>query len=711
MMLISKPRLARLLLLASVLACATPLLADRLVHGLAPPVTREMLFEPSRGVEARVGHVHGGLSAERVGDGRWAVTGRMTGGAGGVQFVPTGEKWDFTGHSLFSMQMTNAGPGIVRVDVRLENGGAVDWANNSSSQSYLMPGETGVITVGYPLGWRDDSPPAFRGMAAKPNGWRSQWKSFNAADIRICRVTVRSSHPQVRLTGVEPYLAWPTGAEANHAIMVTPYLDRYGQAIPFDWQTKVQDDADLHALREAEAEQLRSDPGPASFNRYGGYAAGPRLEATGYFRTQKVDGKWWLIDPEGRLFWSHGVCTVNNTARTPIRGPRRALFGWLPAPGSDEHRVGMTTHREHGPMLDFLRINTMRKYGPDWEQASLDATHRRMRAWGLNTLGAWSNARMYRQERTPYTEITHIWHGPHSIDGAADPFEPGFEERYREAVGAIAERHGDDPWMLGVFLDNEVHWHNDMVERVLGRGPEQPAYRAFVALLQQRYDDAAALNRAWGTSATDWLSLTPGNTEAWRADRERLYAHLADRYYGVCRQTMDELLPNHLYLGSRVHSCPPIVAQQIAKYVDVFSVNHYWPLAGTGRLPADADLPVMVTEYDFGTIDRGVLGMSLCPVHDQAQRARGYAAYVVAGLMHPKIVGTHWFAYTDQPTVGRPGENYQMGLIDITDTPYPEVTAITRALGERMYPLRLSAQAKLLDEVRALIEATESPPR
>jgi len=677
---------------------------------LEVPVSRDWLFMQRVPVNARAVHTHGGLSAQQVVPAHWNITGTLTGGVGGVRFEPLegAGSWDFTGYSLFSMRMTNEGPGTVWVEARLENGGAQDWLNSSVSQSYLLPGETGVVTVGYPLGGqRDDSPPMFQGMAAKPNGWRSHWKAFNAGDIVALRILVRSSDPEVRLTNVEPYLAWPTGVEANAPLMQLPYIDRFGQAIPFDWDTKIDDESDLVAQRQAEAQTLANDTGPTTFDRFGGYTDGPQLEATGFFRTEKVNGRWWLVDPDGRLYWSHGTCSVNNSMRTPVGGPRRELFSWLPEQGTAEFNAGNSTSNEHGRMVDFLRINTMRKYGDGWQDTARDITHQRLRAWGMNTLGAWSDEVLCEQQRTPYTQITHVWHGPYTLNGAADPFEDAFEGRYRELITAIARAHGDDPWMLGVFLDNETHWHNDMIELVLSRGPNQPSYGPFIQALQEKYDSLDALNAAWQTQSESWQAIVPGSTAAWREDRDMLYVMMAERYYSICRALMDELLPNHLYLGSRIHVCPAVVAEVIARYVDVFSVNNYWTLAGVGRLPADADLPVMVTEFHFGTIDRGVLGMSLCPVHDQTQRARGYAAYVTAGLLHPNIVGTHWFAYADQPTVGRPGENYQMGMIDITDTPYPEFTAMTRTIGERMYELRLKDDAVLLDEVQTLIRAAE----
>lgn len=62
---------------------------------------------------------------------------------------------------------------------------------------------------------------------------------------------------------------------------------------------------------------------------------GPKLEATGHFRVAKVNGKWWMVDPEGYLFWSHGVVRVTtSTGVTPLDG-RKHFFEDLPADDSE----------------------------------------------------------------------------------------------------------------------------------------------------------------------------------------------------------------------------------------------------------------------------------------------------------------------------------------------------------------------------------------
>jgi hypothetical protein len=62
------------------------------------------------------------------------------------------------------------------------------------------------------------------------------------------------------------------------------------------------------------------------------------------------------------------------------------------------------------------------------------------------------------------------------------------------------------------------------------------------------------------------------------------------------------------------------------------------------------------------------------PTASQEERAAAYKSYVEGALDNPLIVGTHWFQFGDQATTGRgDGENYQIGLLDACDTPYPEI--------------------------------------
>ena len=99
------------------------------------------------------------------------------------------------------------------------------------------------------------------------------------------------------------------------------------------------------------------------------------------------------------------------------------------------------------------------------------------------------------------------------------------------------------------------------------------------------------------------------------------------------------------------------------------------------------DKPLLIGEFHFGALDRGMFHTGLVPVENQADRAQSYKEYVLGALRHPQMVGTHWFQYMDQHTTGRvyDEENYQIGFVDIADTPYPETIAASREVGQLLY--------------------------
>ncbi len=105
--------------------------------------------------------------------------------------------------------------------------------------------------------------------------------------------------------------------------------------------------------------------------------------------------------------------------------------------------------------------------------------------------------------------------------------------------------------------------------------------------------------------------------------------------------------------------------------------------------PDGIDRPIIVGEYHFGASDRGHFHPGLREADDQKQRAEKFKAYVASALDNPQLVGAHWFQYVDECASGRAdGENYNVGLVDVCDTPYREMVAAMREVGATMYEHR-----------------------
>ncbi|PWT73017.1 MAG: beta-agarase, partial [Proteobacteria bacterium] len=104
------------------------------------------------------------------------------------------------------------------------------------------------------------------------------------------------------------------------------------------------------------------------------------------------------------------------------------------------------------------------------------------------------------------------------------------------------------------------------------------------------------------------------------------------------------------------------------------------------------DKPLLVGEFHFGALDRGMFHTGLVPVENQAARAQIYKDYVLGAARHPQFVGTHWFQYQDEPVTGRvyDEENYQIGFVDVADTPYAETIAASRDVAAVLYQTRFT---------------------
>ena len=66
--------------------------------------------------------------------------------------------------------------------------------------------------------------------------------------------------------------------------------------------------------------------------------------------------------------------------------------------------------------------------------------------------------------------------------------------------------------------------------------------------------------------------------------------------------------------------------------------------------------------------------------------------YYESALRNPRIVGMHYFCLLDQPLCGRPGdgENMNLGILDSTSRPIPEVTEAIREIAEKAVPYRMN---------------------
>lgn len=538
-------------------------------------------------------------------------------------------------------------------------------------------------------------------LFAFPWGHSSHWAAADPAAIR--RVTVRITWRNAK-AGQTIEIGGPRGSgdySTDPALLDTfelPMVDEFGQARWLDWPGKVRS---AEELREDGRRDVAFASTVTNFgdkrSRFGGLIGGPKLEATGFFRVEKVNGKWWFVDPEGDLFWSVGVNGASYGAESIVRG-REHLF--------PESMRGQ-------PKVEIYEDNLKRKYGgDDWLKQHVDVTVARMLDWGVNTAGAWSRRELLQTQRVPYTLIIHTAMARlGSLDKIADPFSKSFTDSLERSMASLAADHAASPWLVGIFVDNELNWTGDtkLVQEIIKSSEQTPARVALIEFLRERHGDVAALNKAWGTSFADLTAITPnpgpGGEKAYQQDLEDFLASFADKYFGLCRAAMDRFFPHHLYLGNRFNVRNTMVRKVASRYCDVLSINIYQHDLDGFSMGAEVDRPWLISEFHFGMRDHGNLGTGLTWAADARNQADVVQAFLSDALRHPNFVGAHWFQWGDQGVTGRgDGENFGVGLVTVVDRPVKTLNDALRNVSRGLHAWRLGdAQGRIGD-------ATAAPP-
>lgn len=632
-----------------------------------------------------------------------------------VYFSPAKETWDWSSASGLAVDIYNPESNPMRVYVRVDNAGADGMNNCAGTEISAAPKAWSTLRLYFNTG-----KPVLWGMRGLPGiGPAGSAKQIDLARITAFQLFLNQPKEAHSLT-LSSFRLFGHGGGTG-ADVPMPFVDRFGQYEHADWPGKLNAESELARRAKAETTDLASHPVPSNRDGFGGWADGPKLAATGWFRTQQVNGKWWLVTPEGHPFFSVGVDCVVSQQQTFVE-KREKWFEWLPA-GNDPsfgslygsvsgaHSMAEPIDGK-GRTYSFYTTNLIRKYGADWAGKWRDSAYSRLKSWGFNTVANWSQGDVLENSPMPFVACAHITSGFRHIEGGRgywgnmpDVYDPKFAEAAEAAIRPVAARYNSNNRCIGYFVDNEppietIDW------ATLASPADQPCRVAFIKQLAGKYSTIEALNKAWGTSAKSWDELrAPGApTDSSRADLGAFTYAFARRYFDTVRTILRKHDANHLYLGCRfAGAAPKAVVRACADVVDVVSYNIYEGGIECSRFTGENDLgkPIIIGEFHFGAMDRGMFHPGLADAGTQQGRADAYARYVRSAADCPAIVGCHWFQYVDEPITGRcyDGENYNIGFVDVTDTPYPELVTAARKANAEVYTRR---GGKLTKDTRPL---------
>ncbi|MFJ7143245.1 beta-galactosidase [Pseudomonas protegens] len=663
-----------------------------------------------------------------------------------LSLSPQSGVWDWSQSGMMSLRIQSA----------------MNWALTLYVTIQSNDGKTLVSRVDLPAGPAQTllvplvaSTPLSQGMKAAPpmpmtvDGQRILLASSEGQLDRsqVVSVTLSLDSPKA----AQSILLERFGVQDGEGVVKAVYgslVDGYGQSTRARWPEKIASDDQLKAADAKEQQQLKAWLGErekTSLDKFGGWDKGPSFKASGFFRTEKRDGRWFLVTPQGHPFYSLGVNTVApDNSQTYVAG-REWMFSSLPKDGEPlashygegDNRGGNGADQGRGynagRWYDFYRANLQRTYSAPCamgSQASAEAsspepkpaapeaaavpcatptfderrwvshTLDRLQAWGFNTIGNWSAPALGLADRVPYTlplsivgDYASISTGSDWWGGMPDPFDPRFAMATERAVAIAARDHRDDPWLIGYFADNELAWagpgDDPKARYALAYGTlrlttDVPAKRAFLKQLRDKYRNQAGLSKAWGIDLPAWELMedpgfvppqpSPEHPEI-EADFKYFQKVFAETYFKTIADSLKWHAPNHLLLGGRFAVSNPEAVAACAQYCDVLSFNMYTLKPQDGQDFAylrSLDKPVLVTEFNFGSRDRGPFWGGVTELAREEDRGPAYANFLKQAVSEPSIVGVHWFQYLDQPVTGRllDGENGHFGLVGITDVPF-----------------------------------------
>lgn len=379
-------------------------------------------------------------------------------------------------------------------------------------------------------------------------------------------------------------------------------------------------------------------------------------------------GVYWFVAPDGSRMLSKGVDCTGPGVERDAYSPGRPEYSFATRPGDT---------------YDAWQARTLRRF----------------RDWGFNTAGGW-NEKRFERAGLPFTPVLHIGvsHGAPWVD----PWEPGWAGQITRLAAQLVSPYANDPNVLGYFLDNEFGWGDDWIlDLALGWPGTGPGKQRVVQLARTVYrDDFRKFRGDFDTTAKTWDGLLTASATGRKAGRghqlqDSVVEAVTAKYYELCGGAVRKVDPGALVLGDRFRQYyPQAVARAARGRLDVISTNWESPTTDGWISPAyfismheHSRLPVIIGEV-YATARENRSGNrnhqgAFTLTDTQPQRAAAAAAQVAQYARMPFVVGWHWFQYMDEPTHGRDdGEDYNMGLVDIYDEPYGEITQAFRRVHE-----------------------------
>ncbi len=381
--------------------------------------------------------------------------------------------------------------------------------------------------------------------------------------------------------------------------------------------------------------------GSDDFTKYGTYKH-LRTDSTGFFYVKKIDGRWWMVDPEGYAGVNMAVTSFGSA--------------------NIQHDYDLTRNLGFNASGNFLSSESQTKSG-----------YNAQNYWNFGFTRRLNFFLSYKSVRRNYYTTPDAVHNSHSH---ITVFDPMFEEYCDNHAKVNVSPFADERDLLGWFTDNEINFNQDQLRNLVrDLLPGDPSR-----------DSALVFAATKGLTETDVINYTSNVTEAIKQEFASL---LAERYFRIVSQAIRRYDTNHLMLGSRFHGRPrgiQAVVEASHKYMDVSSVNFYDRFSPNESIAKDTwtnDKPSLVGEFYIKDITQSTSSQSGAGwyVDSQGNRGKFYQNTVLELLENKSFIGWHYFRFADDDD----GSN--KGIVSRSGSEYVEMTKYMKELNEQVYQI------------------------
>ncbi len=391
-------------------------------------------------------------------------------------------------------------------------------------------------------------------------------------------------------------------------------------------------------------------------DEYGGFTT-LKSTATGFFRTEKINNRWWVIDPVGNAFIVKAVNSI---------------------------KIGTSPNNK-------IAFDSIYKTGDNW----IFQTYQQLKNIGFNSSGSWSEVELIRNmnetRKTHFVYTTQLnilsdfaktkekksANGEMSV--LAYIFDADFETFVKNKCSKL-EAIKNDPNLLGHFSDNELAFQDNLIKK-------------FASINDKRNPAYLFLKKWLNENNVDSLNYT-------KVQSEQFSAAVGNEYYKIVAVNLKKFDPNHMYIGSRIHAAVKdntYFLNTMDKYVDIASINYYgfWNLSEKHKKLFSTQLtkPYFITEfYTKGEDSKmGNITGAGWLVKTQNDRGNHYQNFCLHLLKEANCVGWHWFKYQDndpEDKLADPSNNdSNKGIVNTRYQAYNVLTDKMKQINEQVFGL------------------------